>query len=257
MPDLSWNKKVWDKSYGWPAHGDEWTQFAEACGVPYEKWKDSLARTFLIPNLKPDSSVIEIGPGHGRWTEIIAPRSKELFVVDISESCIEFCKKRFSKYSHISYGLNGTTGTGGELAGAQLACAMKMWHKNAEGLILGGHHYPPDQDGGNWSFSFKAAKNYCDFIWSFDTFVHIEEPEIRAYAREFHRVMKPQSMGAIHHTGTPTAEQRQNGARSQVGLRQFGAILSEAGLHVIRQTDEWNGGNLKMSGDVITVFARP
>jgi hypothetical protein len=64
-------------------------------------------------------------------------------------------------------------------------------------------------------------------------------------------------MGVIHHVGNPTPEQRQSGARSKVSGRQFGDILREAGFFVIRQTDEWAGGNLKLTGDVISVFVKP
>lgn len=44
MPDISWNLKVWDKAYAWIKDGDEWSEQAEACNVPYEKWKDQLTR---------------------------------------------------------------------------------------------------------------------------------------------------------------------------------------------------------------------
>lgn len=218
MPTLEWNKKVWDGAYAWAQDGDEWSQQAEFCGVPYERWKDELVRTFIVANIKPDSSVLEIGPGHGRWSVQIAPRIPKgtLHLVDLSSSCIDFCKTRLGMYPHVRYMVN-------------------------DGRRL-------DQ----------MADASVDFTWSFDTFVHIEEPEVRAYAKELVRVMKPQSMGVIHHAGTPTPEQRNNGMRSEVGTRKFGAILAEAGLHVIRQISEWgNGCNMKLTGDTLTVFARP
>lgn len=217
MPDIAWNLKVWDKTYAWPKDGDEWTEQAQFCGVPYESWKESLAQTFLIPHLKKESVVIEIGPGHGRWTHFIAPRVTcgTVHLVDISQSCLDYCLKNL-----ITYGFNFLKNDGRTLPKEVLPGSV-------------------------------------DFIWSFDTFVHIEEPEIRSYARELFRVLKPQGMGVIHHAGNPTPQQRQNGARSLAGTRLFGDIFREAGFFMIRQTDEWNGGNLKLTGDVISVFVKP
>ena len=218
MPDLEWNLKVWDKAYPWPADGDEWSQQAEFCGVPYAKWKEELAETFLIANIKPSSAVLEIGPGHGRWSGQIPARipSGMLYLVDLSPSCIEYCRKKFAAHPNVQYFVND---------GRKLVA---------------------------------IGDSSIDFVWSFDTFVHIEESEIRSYARELARVMKPQSMGVIHHAGNPTLAQRQSGMRSEVGTRKFGALLAEAGLHIIRQVSEWgNGCNMKLTGDCLTVFARP
>jgi cyclopropane fatty-acyl-phospholipid synthase-like methyltransferase len=225
MPSLGWNLKLWDQDYPWSADGDEWTQQAEFCGVPYEKWKDSLARTFLIPHLAEKKVVVEIGPGHGRWSKMIAGRvcGGALYLVDISPSCLEFCQKQIIQY-HVAYVLND----GKSLSGT---CGNK-------------HH--------------RIDDNYVDFIWSFDTFVHIEEPETRSYIKEFSRVLKRQAMGVIHHSGSPTPEQRANGARSLVTGGLWKNILAENGLVVIRQTDEWGEGcNLKLTGDAITVFVKP
>lgn len=218
MPDIAWNKKVWDGAYTWPQDGDEWSQQADFCGVPYDKWKDQLVRTFLVPNMRPESTVLEIGPGHGRWSTLIPQRIPKgiLHLVDLSSGCIEFCKKRLISHANVLYHVN-------------------------DGRNLG---MLPDKS--------------IDFVWSFDTFVHIEEPEVRVYARDLCRVMKPQSMGVIHHPGTPTPEQRKNGMRSLMDSRKFAVILAESNLHVIRQTSEWGTGcNLSMTGDAITVFARP
>lgn len=216
MPDIIWNKSVWDKSYEWPAHGDEWTQQAEFCGVPYETWKDQLRRTFIVPYVRPESTALEIGPGHGRWSVLLQPKVQTLHLVDLSPSCIDYCKKRLAAHQNVRYYVN---------------------------------------DGKSLSMLEPSS---IDFVFSFDTFVHVEEPEVRAYAKELHRVMKPQSMGVIHHPGAPTAEQRRNGCRSQLDSRKFAAILAENSLHVIRQTSEWgNGSNMALTGDALTVFARP
>lgn len=215
MPTVDWNLKVWNSAYLWERDGDEWSQQAEFCGVPYETWKDQLRRTFIIPYIRPESTVLEIGPGHGRWSAMFPKKVSALHLVDLSSSCIEFCKKRLADDGNVHYHVN---------------------------------------DGRSLPMIGTAS---IDFVWSFDTFVHIEEPEVLAYARELRRVMKPQAMGVIHHPGTPTPDQRQNGMRSLITSRLFASILAEASLHMIRQTSEWGNCNMALTGDALTVFARP
>lgn len=218
MPSLEWNLQLWDRDFRWDsvAHGDGWSEMALFCGVPYETWKDQLRRTFIVPFVNPKTVALEIGPGHGRWSLLLEPKVASLHLVDLSSSCIEFCKKRLAESKKVSYHVN---------------------------------------DGKSLSMLEAAS---IDFVWSFDSFVHIEEPEVRAYARELRRVMKPQSLGVIHHPGNPTPEQRKNGMRSALDSRKFGAILAENSLHVIRQTSEWGSGcNMALTGDAITVLARP
>lgn len=216
MPDVEWNLKVWDAAYGWPQDGDEWSEQAQFCGVPYDRWKEQLRRTFIVPYVYPPSTVLEIGPGHGRWSAMFPAKVSKLHLVDLSPSCIEFCKKRLSAHGNVSYHVN-------------------------DGRLIP-----------------MIADSSIDFVWSFDTFVHVEEPEFRSYMRELHRVMKPQSMGVIHHPGSPTPEQRQNGMRSLLDSRKVLSIMQESKLYVIRQASEWDGGcNMKLTGDAITVLARP
>lgn len=216
MPTTDWNLKVWDKSYAWSKDGDEWDDFARHNGIPYEIWKDQLRRAFIVPFVNPSTIALEIGPGHGRWSVLLEPKVASLHLVDLSSSCIEFCKKRLAESKKVSYHVN---------------------------------------DGKSLPMIQAAS---VDFVWSFDTFVHIEEPEVRAYARELRRVMRPQSMGVIHHPGNPTLEQRRNGMRSLLDSRKFATILAENSLHVIRQTSTWgNGCNMALTGDALTVFARP
>lgn len=220
MPTLDWNLSVWGRGYAWPKDGDEWSEAAEACGVPYEQWKGQLIRTFMVQHLRPQHTALEIGPGHGRWSVELQKRvpSGVLHLVDLSPSCVEFCKKRLSDGKNVMYHVT-------------------------DGKSLSG-----------------VGTSSVDFVWSFDTFVHIEEDEIRGYAKELHRVMRPQSIGVIHHAGSPTDAQRAAGMRSNAGGRVISEILPRNGLHVIRQTDQWgdnNSCNVKLAGDLITVFARP
>lgn len=220
---VEWNRYVWDH-YAWPKDGNEWTEMAQFSGTPYEKWKDSLAKTFLIPYLGEKKTVIEIGPGHGRWSEMIAGRvcGGGLYLVDISPSCLEYCRNKIIQY-HVMPIRND---------GKSLA-------------------------GDNGLEEYRIHSDSVDFIWSFDTFVHIEEPEVRSYVKEFARALKHAGMGVIHHPGNPTPEQRASGCRSLMTSKKWTQILAENGLHLVRQTDSWDGGNVKLQSDMISVFVRP
>lgn len=103
LGSIRWNKEQWDDPDRWYDNGDNWTFHADACGQPYAKWKQSLIDTFLEPYLGPEVDVIEIGPGHGRWTEFIVGRSHSLTLIDLSVSCIDVCRARFLCYPEASF----------------------------------------------------------------------------------------------------------------------------------------------------------
>jgi ubiquinone/menaquinone biosynthesis C-methylase UbiE len=50
--------------------------------------------------------MLEIGPGHGRWTERLRPHCESLTLVDLSPRCIEYCKTRFAADPRLSYFVN-------------------------------------------------------------------------------------------------------------------------------------------------------
>jgi SAM-dependent methyltransferase len=95
MGSIEWNLRAWDNPDSWIRRGDGWTFHARSCRQPYANWKASVVKTFLDPFLSADIRVLEIAPGHGRWTEFMIGRSKKLTVVDLCPSCIETCRKRF------------------------------------------------------------------------------------------------------------------------------------------------------------------
>jgi SAM-dependent methyltransferase len=88
------NKLIWDK-WDWQAKGEEWTISPE--------WKTSVIKTFLRPNVPENSSVVEIGPGGGRWTEELINRCKSVLAIDISEACVIECRERFSSASNAEF----------------------------------------------------------------------------------------------------------------------------------------------------------
>jgi ubiquinone/menaquinone biosynthesis C-methylase UbiE len=101
MPSLDENKALWDKSYDWSRAGEEWSR---EWGSSYMQWHGTLLprmRAFL-----PAASVLEIAPGHGRWTRFLKDFCSRLSIVDLSATCIEACRRRFAGASNISYFVN-------------------------------------------------------------------------------------------------------------------------------------------------------
>jgi ubiquinone/menaquinone biosynthesis C-methylase UbiE len=83
----SWN---WEKSAG-----EEWTKS--------EAWKQSLINEVMRKQIKEGSAILEIGPGAGKWTESLQQIAEKLTIVDISNKCINVCKKKFALCNNISY----------------------------------------------------------------------------------------------------------------------------------------------------------
>jgi len=97
------NLRRWDEDHHWPRHGDEWNRQAAACGMDYGAWKLSMVEHLIAPYAGADKSVLEIAPGHGRWTEHLVPRFGRVVAVDLSPSCIDYCRKRFADARNVDY----------------------------------------------------------------------------------------------------------------------------------------------------------
>jgi ubiquinone/menaquinone biosynthesis C-methylase UbiE len=81
------------------------------------------------------------------------------------------------------------------------------------------------------------------FIWSFDSFVHIEPDITELYLAEFARVLSPGGRCSIHHPGNPSPAQRANGGRSQLTSVLFARIARAHGFRMLSQIDSWGPGN--------------
>jgi len=151
--------RVWDSKYNWKLDGDEWSDQAAYCKKPYNKWKNSIVKNFIFKNINHKANILEIAPGHGRWTEFLVKKSNNLTIVDLNAKCIDFCKKKFSNFKNIQYHVN---------------------------------------DGKTLDF---IKSDSIDFIWSYDSFVHMEKDVIESYFKEFFRVLKKGGIAIIHHSG--------------------------------------------------------
>jgi SAM-dependent methyltransferase len=98
MPTVDENKRIWDSNYDWSRSGEEWS---DVWGTSDAQWWRALWPR--IHRFLPVGTVLEIGPGFGRWTHYLKDSCERLIVVDLAEKCIEACRRRFAGFSHIEY----------------------------------------------------------------------------------------------------------------------------------------------------------
>ena len=97
------NRKLWE-SYDWSNSGEEWTHEAKTYrGLEPNAWKTSLIDGMMLKYIKKGSIILEIGPGAGRWSEILQGLAIRLVLADISKKCLDICRKRFKNYEHVEY----------------------------------------------------------------------------------------------------------------------------------------------------------
>jgi ubiquinone/menaquinone biosynthesis C-methylase UbiE len=88
------NRRLWD-TYDWSSLGEEWT--------PSDEWKRSVVRELIEPHVRPGATVVEIGPGGGRWTEVLRSLASRLYLVDVSEMPLNLCRERFRDHNNVEY----------------------------------------------------------------------------------------------------------------------------------------------------------
>jgi ubiquinone/menaquinone biosynthesis C-methylase UbiE len=82
------------------------------------------------------------------------------------------------------------------------------------------------------------ADGSLDVIWSFDVFVHINQPEVKKYLGEFARTLKPggKSRAIIHHGSAAGVH---GGWRSNLTTAALNEMAAAAGLKVEKQFQRW------------------
>jgi ubiquinone/menaquinone biosynthesis C-methylase UbiE len=114
MNSKALNKEIWE-AWNWSDAGEEWSQS--------EAWKQSLVRCVLRRHVPENSSIVEIGPGAGRWTEPLLERAREYVGIDISSTCISHCLGRFGADPRVRFAV----GSGHDLAGVADQSIDVIW----------------------------------------------------------------------------------------------------------------------------------
>jgi ubiquinone/menaquinone biosynthesis C-methylase UbiE len=151
MPSVDWNKAKWGSTYAWPEEGNEWSKHWGGTTLLWSQVIFPRIRQFL-----PAQTILEIGPGFGRFTILLRQYCQRLIGVDVNANCIETCKRKFGDDVQL--------------------------HVN-DGRSLG-----------------MIADESIDFVFSFDSLVHVDACDLASYVDELGRKLKPNGAGFIHHS---------------------------------------------------------
>jgi ubiquinone/menaquinone biosynthesis C-methylase UbiE len=204
------NRDWWER-YDWTAGGEEWTASPQ--------WKEALVEHVLHALIPGGVSVLEIGPGGGRWSAELAGRARHLVVLDVSEAALESCRERLAPYGNVSFVLGDGRGLAG-VAGASIDAI--------------------------WSFDVFVHIAPLDLAGYLDEIARVLVPE--GVAVIHHADGRNRGRLLSRH-----------GWRAPMSRELIAALARERGLAVQSQFDSWGeGGRFDLSayGDAITVLRR-
>src|SRR5256885_10109383 len=87
--------------YDWKDAGEEWSA---PWGTSNAQWSGT-----ILPRIRdcvPTGTILEIGPGYGRWTHFLKNYCTEVWIVDRIKECIDACRHRFASDLHVRCFLN-------------------------------------------------------------------------------------------------------------------------------------------------------
>ena len=90
------NREHWT-DWDWSRRGEEWTSS--------EQWKRRVVAEVLERFVPVGGTVLEIGPGGGRWSEALKARADRLILVDLTQTTLELCRELLGD-DHVDYVLN-------------------------------------------------------------------------------------------------------------------------------------------------------
>ncbi|HZN88683.1 MAG TPA: class I SAM-dependent methyltransferase [Thermoleophilaceae bacterium] len=203
------NEERW-RGWDWGEGGEEWSVSPE--------WKQSLVDEVLLDLIPEGASVLEIGPGAGRWSVVLAPRAERLVLVDVTPRVLEVCRERLGDLAHVSY----VRSSGSDLPGVADASIDAVWS-----FDVFVHVAPLDQAG----YLAEIAR--------------VLRPGGTAAIHH----ADGRNRGAL-----PS----RRGWRSPMSAGLFAALAEEHGLDVRRQVRSWSEGRHDLSAfaDVISVLER-
>jgi SAM-dependent methyltransferase len=204
------NRRRWNE-WDWSGQGEDWTES--------EPWKDGLVEEVMLPLIPPGGTVLEIGPGAGRWSIILAPRAERLIVVDVAQKPLEVVAER--------------------LAGApNLECVL------SDGASLAG--VDDDSVDSVWSFDVFVHIRPRDQAAYLAEIARVLRPG---------GVAAIHHADGRNRGRAPSRE----GWRAPMTATLFASLARDAGLEVEREIRDWSGGGYGLDAfhDVITVLRRP
>jgi SAM-dependent methyltransferase len=203
------NRDRW-ATWDWSSLGEEWNESQE--------WKQALVDDVLLPTIPEGGSVLEIGPGGGRWSEVLAPRAQRTILVDVTPSVLDLCRERLGDPDGVEY----IVSTGADLPGVSDRSVDAIWS-----FDVFVHVAPVDQAGYLGEIARVLRPGGVAAIHHADG----------------------RNRGAL-----PS----RRGWRAPMSARLFAILAAERGLAVERQMRSWADGRYGLGafGDVITILRR-
>lgn len=106
--------QVWAK-WDWSQGGEEWTDSPE--------WKASLVEKVLRATMPDRGTLLEIGPGAGRWSDALRECADRLVLVEATEEVLDLSRRRFGDGPGVDYVLTG----GSDLPGVETGSVDAVW----------------------------------------------------------------------------------------------------------------------------------
>ncbi len=203
------NYIYWNNVYDWSRYqGDEWSA---RWGGPDVQWFWS-----IFPRIRrhlPAATILEIGPGFGRWSRYLREHCQKLILLDLSEKCLAGCRARLAVHAaeHQSDANRTTMHVRTQTTEHSAAPPEETPLAGHSGASLGGpsvgnetlSHFQASEiitilgDGR----SLKGVNDESvDFCFSFESLVLAESDVLSDYLRELCRVLKPEGKAFLHHS---------------------------------------------------------
>lgn len=195
--------------------------FAEAEAAMKDQWEK-----IIWPIIKDEdfTSTLDLASGYGRNTEMLRHLAKTVDLVDVNETHIEICKKRF---------------------GDQIGECRFRYHLT-DGNSLSG-----------------IADGSMSFVYSFASMVHFDKLVVRSYVNEIARVLKSGGSAFLHSSNygafSPNSAWTSNpGNRSDMTADLMRQFIEEAGLAVKFQRLAGKSDGRSIDDiDCLTLLAKP
>jgi SAM-dependent methyltransferase len=114
LNSVALNREIWN-SWDWGAAGTEWTVS--------ESWFESCLDNVLRKWIPQGSTVLEIGPGGGRWSAALIGLADRYTGLDLSSAAVDFCRQRFRDADNAEF----LVGSGTDLSGIGDETIDRIW----------------------------------------------------------------------------------------------------------------------------------
>lgn len=169
------------------------------------------------------TSTLELACGHGRNTEFLRRYAKSIDLVDVNQTCVDACEKRF---------------------GAEKDGCVFRYHVTT----------------GN---SLPVPSGSMSFVYTWDAMVHFDKLVVQDYVHDVFRALKPGGSAFLHHSnyGTVAPDSswtKNHGSRSDMTAELMRKYAEEAGLKIKFQrlsgtADGWGIDDL----DCLSLLVKP